>query len=1171
MTTLGRAVLRLEADASNLNQQMEQAKRTTEQRFGQISRTAGVALAGIGAGITAIGALSARAAIDFESSFAGVRKTVEATEGQFAELSQGLRDLAKEIPVNVNELNRVAEAAGQLGIQRENILAFTETMAQLGVTTNLTAEEAATALARFSNLTGTAPEDVSRLGSAIVALGNNSATTEAEIVNMSLRLASAGKEAGFTEAQTLALAATLSSLGVRAELGGTNTSKAILEINSAVLEAGGSLRDFADVAGVSAEAFATAWKDDAQGALELLLTGLNDVRESGGDLAGVLEGLGFTGTEMTRVFLALIEGQDQLRESTNLATDAWRENNALTEEARKRFETTAAQLAIAQQRLNDVSIIIGGALLPHLSTLAELVGNIVSPIGEWLQQNERLANILVPLAGTVGLLSLALGGVLFVLPQLAAGFALLRGAVRAANVETGVSAGILNGHRIAMVASTVATRAATVATRAFGVATKIALGPIGLAAVAIGLVAGAVATFAIKARDAKRDSAGLDQNIAGIGDASRQAAPGVDVLTASLDRLNATQLEQRRLALQADVDELDKRLAGQFGGGSDEQIRQRRASVELLRDEIQGELDLVQVRLDQQKVTEEVARAVDDLTSARRILDDENQRAKRTDEELERLARQAAVAEETLRRHLGDRADEAIRAADAQGDLGRETRTTTGAVNEQGNAFVTTTDKVETYADRLAKARQALEDARIGAAEAIRIQNDLGASYGDLAEWTDELAPSVDELADSLDRQAEAARVAAERVRELRAANREFEAARLADAGISRGDLAVAGSEFAQLSAGERAALLQEAEELGIDPVELLARNRQLEQADAEHFREGLQQAGKFNADLIDEDDARTQALLKAQEEYRAEALRQEKLGNKELFDEAVVNAIRTAEELQTIQGAVNQERENAAFKLGDDLVAVESDTGDRLAVELQVYLDELATLQGEKDGERYADALARTSAFVNSNVKALRQMNIAIGNILSENNRGGGSRSGVRDGIATFVETTTDAAGWTLSRTTTDDFDGNRHTTVTGTRSDGSTFQTDDETFESVEQENRGLAAGGIARARPGGVSAILAEAGDDELVAPLTPPVLGEIGKGIFSSIRMSDILPRPISTMMPTIAPLAPQTGGIGRAGGGDLYITINAENVYGENVTELVQEQIQKAHRRGWVGS
>ena len=94
--------------------------------FGQ---TAGK-VATIGAAVIAAGLLfSAKAAIDFESSFAGVRKTVDTSEAGFRKLADGVRAMAREIPIGVNELNRIMELGGQLGVGPANLLEFTDTIA----------------------------------------------------------------------------------------------------------------------------------------------------------------------------------------------------------------------------------------------------------------------------------------------------------------------------------------------------------------------------------------------------------------------------------------------------------------------------------------------------------------------------------------------------------------------------------------------------------------------------------------------------------------------------------------------------------------------------------------------------------------------------------------------------------------------------------------------------------------------------------------------------------------------------------------------------------------------------------------------------------------------------------------------------------------------------------
>ncbi|HAP6208339.1 TPA: phage tail tape measure protein, partial [Enterococcus faecium] len=143
------------------------------------------------------------AAISWESAFAGVKKTndeVVDSNGNvvysYSDLEKGLRDLATKLPASHQEIANVAEAAGQLGIKTENVVSFTKTMIDMGESTNMSAETAATSLARFANITQMSQKDFDKLGSVIVDLGNNFATTESEITEMGLRLAGAGKQIG---------------------------------------------------------------------------------------------------------------------------------------------------------------------------------------------------------------------------------------------------------------------------------------------------------------------------------------------------------------------------------------------------------------------------------------------------------------------------------------------------------------------------------------------------------------------------------------------------------------------------------------------------------------------------------------------------------------------------------------------------------------------------------------------------------------------------------------------------------------------------------------------------------------------------------------------------------------------------------------------------------------
>src|SRR5690606_13737629 len=133
--------------------------------------TAGTAVTAFGVATTAALGASAKAAVDWETAFAGVMKTVdESASTTYGALEESLRGMARELPSTHQEIAAVAEAAGQLGVATDDVAAFSETMIALGESTNLTADEAATQIAQISNVMGTLNRDgaegVERFGSA---------------------------------------------------------------------------------------------------------------------------------------------------------------------------------------------------------------------------------------------------------------------------------------------------------------------------------------------------------------------------------------------------------------------------------------------------------------------------------------------------------------------------------------------------------------------------------------------------------------------------------------------------------------------------------------------------------------------------------------------------------------------------------------------------------------------------------------------------------------------------------------------------------------------------------------------------------------------------------------------------------------------------------------------
>lgn len=423
-------VVRLRAEAAQFRREFAEASKATDklgtdaekassraERLVQSARhnqaewdRAGTVLTAFGAATTAAIVASTRAAISWESAFAGVRKTVDGTAAELGEVEDGLRDLARTLPSTHEEIAGVAEAAGQLGVATRDVVGFTKVMIDLGETTNLSADEAATAIAQLMNVMGTAPANVSRVGSALVALGNNSATTERDILGMAQRLAGAGAVVGATEADILGLAAAVSSVGIEVEAGGTAIARTMTDMARAVSTGGDDLRDFAKVAGVTSAEFARAFKEDPAEALVLFTDGLGRMQDAGEDVFGTLDELGQSDVRVSRALLSMASSGDLLRDSLDLSAQAWAENTALVREAEVRYDTTAAKVQIAQNSLRDAGISIGESLTPAVATAAELVASLAS----------AFARIPAPVQGAIGVL----GGVVGVTSLLAGGFLL---------------------------------------------------------------------------------------------------------------------------------------------------------------------------------------------------------------------------------------------------------------------------------------------------------------------------------------------------------------------------------------------------------------------------------------------------------------------------------------------------------------------------------------------------------------------------------------------------------------------------------------------------------------------------------------------------------------------------------------------------------------------------
>lgn len=285
-------------------------------------------------------------------------------------------------------------------------------MVNLGVATDLTAEDSATAIAKMANITGMATDEYSKFGASLTALGNNFATQESEILNMATRLSSTGDLVGLNEYQILALSTALNSMGAEAESGGTAMSKMFRKMQLSIETGDKNLEKFAKVSGMSVKEFKNLFEKDALSALNTFAKGLGNIEASGGSAIATLDDMGLSEVRLSDNLLKLVTSGDMLDRTLQTAKKGWEEagtsEDALVKEANKRYAETKYQLGQLRETLGEVAVDLGETLLPVIN---KIVSGIKSLTDKFTQLSPTARTIILVVLGIVAVLAPLLIGI----------------------------------------------------------------------------------------------------------------------------------------------------------------------------------------------------------------------------------------------------------------------------------------------------------------------------------------------------------------------------------------------------------------------------------------------------------------------------------------------------------------------------------------------------------------------------------------------------------------------------------------------------------------------------------------------------------------------------------------------------------------------------------------
>lgn len=308
--------------------------------------------------------------IRFEDSLSHARRTLNLTKEEADALGKELQEMSfwsLESGVALDELGKIAGIAGQLGIAREEVVAFTRVVAMMGTAFGMSVEKAAEGMAILMNVFGLNADKMERLGSAITHLGNTTAATAGQIIQIAQRMGGTAAVFGLTADQVAAIGATLRALGVTVNVAGTSMSQILARIMQ-------NYQQYAESLGLNAERLKNALESkDPSKALFMVLNALNQIYEKHGKLGAMqaLKELGLTGVRVQDSMIKLATNVDMLRGNMDSAEKAALANTATQEAYNKSIDRFSKIWESLKNLLDSVKVSIAGPLMEVIGRFLE--------------------------------------------------------------------------------------------------------------------------------------------------------------------------------------------------------------------------------------------------------------------------------------------------------------------------------------------------------------------------------------------------------------------------------------------------------------------------------------------------------------------------------------------------------------------------------------------------------------------------------------------------------------------------------------------------------------------------------------------------------------------------------------------------------------------------------
>lgn len=320
----------------------------------------------------------AKAAMDFESSMADVKKVVDFdTPDQFKQMGKDVLDMSEKMPMAASGIASIVAAGGQAGFARGELKQFAEDAVKMGIAFDQTADQSGDMMAKWRTSFKLSQVEVVTLADKINYLSNTGPSSAAQVADIVTRVGALGGVAGLSAGQLAAMGATLAGVGVPSEVAATGMKNFMLALTKGSAATKQQSQAFKSLR-LDVKQVAKSMQKDAQGTIEDVLNRIAKVDPA--KQAGLLTEL--FGTESVTAIAPMLTNLDLLKTSFAAVGKEGKFAGSMEKEYEARSKTTANAMQLLQNRVTRLGIEVGAALLPPLNDIMETLGPLVSRMSE---------------------------------------------------------------------------------------------------------------------------------------------------------------------------------------------------------------------------------------------------------------------------------------------------------------------------------------------------------------------------------------------------------------------------------------------------------------------------------------------------------------------------------------------------------------------------------------------------------------------------------------------------------------------------------------------------------------------------------------------------------------------------------------------------------------------